>query len=110
MDSNIASKLSLDDIAHFAGISKTAVKQLFREQAGCGACEYYIRMKIDLAKKYIRERSYNFTQIAEILGYDSIHYFSRQFKRCVNMSPSEYAASVKALSDKAASYSSKENS
>lgn len=110
MESSIGSKLSLDDIARYAGISKTALKQLFREQAGCGACEYYIKMKIDTAKKLIRESNYNFTQISEMLGYDSIHYFSRQFKKCVNMSPSEYAASIIALSDKAATYhiSSKE--
>lgn len=110
MEKSIGKKLSLNDIAHYAGISKTALKQLFREQAGCGACEYFIRMKIDIAKTMIRERSYNFTQISEILGYESIHYFSRQFKKHVNMSPSEYAASIMALTDKAAAFKTyKEN-
>lgn len=108
MEKSIGKKLSLNEIARYAGISKTALKQLFREQAGCGACEYFIRMKIDTAKKLIRERNYNFTQISEILGYESIHYFSRQFRLYVNMSPSEYAASVIALSDKAASYNAYE--
>lgn len=101
LEESIGSKLSLDDIARYAGISKTGVKQLFREQAGCGACEYFTRKKIDRAKQYIREANYNFTQIAELLGYDSIHYFSRQFKKYVNMSPTEYASSIKALSGEA---------
>ena len=39
----------------------------------------------------------NFTQIAEHLGYTSIHYFSRQFKKVVGMTPSEYASSIKAM-------------
>ena len=104
LDSSIGKKVTLDDIARYAGISKTAVKQLFREQAGCGACEYFVRMKIDRAKTYIREDNYNFTQIAEILGYDSIHYFSRQFKKYVNMSPTEYAGSICALTGEAAAY------
>ena len=42
---------------------------------------------------------YNFTQIADRLGFSSIHYFSRQFKRITGMTPSEYASSIKALSD-----------
>lgn len=102
LSASIGSKLSLADIAHHAGISRTAVKQLFREQVGCGACEYFIRMKIDRAKTYIREDNYNITQIAEMLGYDSIHYFSRQFKKYVNMSPTEYAGSIRALTGEAA--------
>lgn len=98
---NLDKSLSLEEIAHHAGISKTALKQLFAAQAGCGACEYFIRLKIDRAKTYIREGNYNFTQIAELLGYGSVHYFSAQFKSRVNMTPTEYAGSVKALTSEA---------
>ncbi|MBS7298434.1 MAG: helix-turn-helix domain-containing protein [Eubacteriales bacterium] len=104
LEESVGEKLSLEDIAKYAGISKTGVKQLFREQAGCGACEYFTRRKIDRAKKYIREANYNFTQIAELLGYDSIHYFSRQFRKYVNMSPTEYANSIKALAGEAGAF------
>ena len=48
-------------------------------------------MKITRAKLFIRENDYNFTQIALLLGYDSIHSFSRQFKAVEGMSPREYA-------------------
>lgn len=101
MEEKLGGKISLDDIARFAGISKTAVKQLFKEKAGCGACEFFTRMKIERAKEYIREGNYNFTEIAELLGYDSIHYFSRQFKNYVKMSPTEYSGSIRALSGEA---------
>lgn len=103
---SVGKKLSLDDIARHAGISKTAVKQLFRAHAGCGACEYFTRIKIDRAKTYIREDNFNFTQIAELLGYDSIHYFSRQFRKYVNMSPTEYAGSIRALTGEAGKFGS----
>ena len=98
---NLDKSLSLEDIAHHAGISKTSLKKLFASQAGCGVCEYFIRLKIDRAKTYIREGNYNFTQIAELLGYGSVHYFSSQFKARVNMTPTEYASSVKALTSEA---------
>jgi len=47
----------------------------------------------------IRNGKFNFSQIAEQLGYSSIHYFSRQFKKVTDMSPSEYASSVKAITE-----------
>ena len=37
-------------------------------------------------------------EIARMLGYTSIHYFSRHFKKVTKMTPSEYATSVKMLS------------
>ena len=104
LESNLDKKLTLEEIAHNAGISKTALKQLFKENAGCGACDYFIRLKIDRAKTYIRENNYNFTQIAEMLGYNSVHYFSAQFKKTVNMSPTEYASSIKALTSEASRF------
>lgn len=56
-------------------------------------------MKIDFAKQLIRENDMNFTQISDFLGYSSIHYFSRQFKKLSGMTPTEYATSIKAISE-----------
>lgn len=106
LKNNLDKSLSLEDISHHAGISKTALKHLFSQEAGCGACEYFIRLKIDRAKTHIRENNYNFTQIAEMLGYSSVHYFSAQFKARVNMSPTEYASSIKALTNEAKQFNS----
>ena len=65
-----------------------------------GAIAYLIRMKIEVAKKYLREANYNITQIAEMLGYANIHYFSRQFKKTIGMTPTEYAISIRAMVEK----------
>lgn len=62
--------------------------------------EFFTRMKIDFAKQLIRENDMNFTQISDFLGYSSIHYFSRQFKKLSGMTPTEYATSIKAISER----------
>ena len=56
-------------------------------------------MKVEFAKQLIRENQLNFTQISDFLGYSSIHYFSRQFKKVTGMTPSEYSTSIKARSE-----------
>ncbi|MDD6137074.1 MAG: AraC family transcriptional regulator [Lachnospiraceae bacterium] len=55
---------------------------------------------VSKAKKYLREDNYNITQIAYMLGYSTVHYFSRQFKKFTGMSPSQYTNSVKAIVNK----------
>lgn len=76
------------------------LQRIFRSQCGCGIIEYFSQLKIQRAKELIRENTLNFTQIADYLGYTSIHYFSRQFKKITGMTPSDYALSIKALSER----------
>ncbi|HBG76970.1 MAG TPA: AraC family transcriptional regulator, partial [Clostridiales bacterium] len=41
------------------------------------------------------EERYNFTEVSEMLGFSTIHYFSNVFKKTTGMTPSEYICSVK---------------
>jgi len=36
------------------------------------------------------------TQIAARIGYSSIHYFSRDFKKIIGITPTDYAKSIQA--------------
>ncbi|MGL4372980.1 MAG: helix-turn-helix domain-containing protein, partial [Turicibacter sp.] len=79
----------------YTNLSQTHIKVLFKEKVGTGVMENYKSLKVEKAKLMIREDNYNFTQIADKLGYHSIHTFSRNFKKATNMTPSEYARSVR---------------
>ena len=99
METHVCETLTIDQICKSNSVGRSQLQKLFRTRSGYGAIEYFSRMKVDLAKQMIRENHYNFTQIADALGFSSIHYFSRQFKQITGMTPSEYASSIKALSD-----------
>lgn len=99
MEAHICETLTIEQLCRSNSVGRSQLQKLFRTRSGYGAIEYFSRMKIDLAKQMIREDHYNFTQIADALGFSSIHYFSRQFKRITGMTPSEYSSSIKALSD-----------
>ncbi len=94
LSENLDKKLRFSDITEFAGISASGLKSIFRTRFKMGVMAYFRQMKIERAKSLIREGSYNMTQISALLGYDSIHEFSRSFKTVTNMSPSEYGMSV----------------
>lgn len=81
-------------------IGKSRLQSIFHKYEGCGVIDYFSRLKINMAKVMIREKKYNYTEIAEILGYSSYQYFSLQFKKYVRMSPSEYSSSTKIFTEK----------
>ncbi len=96
---NIHGNIKLDKICKHVLLSKSSVQKLFKDTIGVSIMEYFKKLKISHAKKLVREHQHNFTEIASILGYNSIHYFSRSFKSVVGMTPTEYSNSIKKLLD-----------
>ena len=94
MEQNVRQNLSVNQIAKHFLLSESGLKKIFARDAGCGVTEFFNNMKIEKAKDYIRENDKNFTQISDELGFSSIHYFSRLFKKKTGMTLTEYRSSV----------------
>ncbi|MBQ8416310.1 MAG: helix-turn-helix transcriptional regulator [Clostridia bacterium] len=92
---DLSKNFTLDEIASSCSMSISKLKLLFREKAGKGPIAFLIDLKIEEAKRLIKEGSMNFTEVAEALGFESLHYFSRQFKKITGFSPSEYSRTVR---------------
>lgn len=99
LSEHVCERLTIEEICQANLVGRSQLQKLFREENQCGVIDYFSHLKIEEAKQMIRENQSNFTEISDYLGYTSIHYFSRQFKKLTGMSPSEYASSIKALSD-----------
>lgn len=96
---HVENTLTMEQICRDNLIGRSQLQKLFHAQTGGGVMEYFSRLKIQAARRLIREGRLNFTQIASRLGYQSIHYFSRRFHLITGMTPSEYAHSVKMLAE-----------
>ncbi len=94
---HISKTITIRELVKYTGSNKTTIATVFKNRHNMSVMEYFISLKIDLAKKYLREANYNVSQIAELLGYSGIHYFSRQFKKVTGMSPTEYTISIKSM-------------
>ena len=99
LESPLTARLTIDQICKDNLIGRSQLQKIFKDHCNLGIIEYFSMLKINAAKELIRTNQLNFTQIAEHLGYTSIHYFSRQFKKVAGMTPSEYASSIKAMAE-----------
>lgn len=95
MQSNIYSNITLKDICSQFFQSKTKLCKIFNESTGQSPMQYYSDLKTKEAKKLIREKNHSLTEISKMLGYSSIHNFSRAFKKMVGMSPTAYSKSIR---------------
>lgn len=99
LQENINTNLTFDEVCAKFSLGRTHLKTLFKDAKQKGVMCYFKDLKIEEAKKMIREGEHNFTEISQSLGFESVHYFSRCFKGCANMTPSEYSISVKSKAE-----------
>lgn len=100
LEQKICTQVTIEEICKDNLVGRSQLQKIFKAQTSLGIIEYFSKMKIETAKELIRTNHMNFTQISEYLGYSSIHYFSRQFKKITGMTPSEYASSIKAMAER----------
>ncbi|WP_371025338.1 AraC family transcriptional regulator [Paraclostridium ghonii] len=91
---NINKKISIDTICNEFCISSTTLHSLFKKNMRTTVKSYINDIKLSKSKELIKSSSYTFSQISEILGFSSIHYFSRKFKSHFGISPTEYSKSI----------------
>lgn len=95
MDRHLYSKFTLDDLVREFSFGKSYISRYFSKVCGCSVIDYFNMMKINEAKRLIRETNYNFFEISERLSFSNSHYFSTLFRKHTGMTPSQYKKSCK---------------
>lgn len=90
MSENIERRLTLKQIANYAGYSESYFYRRFIKETGYSPIDYFIHMKMNKASIYLIKTSLSVNQIAAKLGFNSPDFFSRTFKRIIGISASEF--------------------
>lgn len=75
-------------------ISLSTLRRLVRKSSGYPLNEHMHRLKIAEAKNRLLNTSDSVKEIADLLGYSDVFYFSRLFKKFTGVSPREYRKTV----------------
>lgn len=96
---NYTEKILLDNICFIFGTNKTTLCKDFKNEYKTTVLNYINALKIREAKMLLRQNKLSVTEISEKLGFNSIHYFSRLFKKTTGHSPKEYSTSIRSKFD-----------
>lgn len=82
--------LSYEALSRECGLEKSQFYALFKRATGLTPKAYQLRLKMKKAAALLLESDQSVTAIAEQLGYDTVHYFSKQFADYHRLSPTRY--------------------
>lgn len=96
LEESYRQEVTLEDLTRKFHFSGSYITRLFRGQYGTPPVKYLLSLRIRKAKELISSTpDISFGTVAELVGYEDQHYFSRLFRISTGMSPSEYKDSLK---------------
>ena len=91
LDENVCdTALRVGDLAEMCGVSEVYFRAEFKKFYGASPLEYIKKRRIEIACQLLSTGLYNVTQVAERAGFESISYFSAEFRRLTGTTPSQY--------------------
>ena len=90
---NYSTSITLNELAEHTYVSSYYLSRMFKKELGKNFVEYLNEIRIEKAKELLKDNRYKTYEIAELVGIQDSHYFSKIFKKYVNMTPTEYKES-----------------
>jgi len=94
MRENMEQKVDLRELAMEHHIGYAYLRKMFKKYTGVSPHQYHLEMKIMGAKEMILTTEKNIKEISFELGFESIHYFSRLFKKKTGQNPTDLRKSA----------------
>jgi len=90
IDSHLTDKISLQDIAAAAGLSRMHFESQFRAATGMRPHDYLLRQRIRRAEHLLSQTDLSLAEIALTVGFRTQAHFTSVFKRFMNNTPYQW--------------------
>jgi AraC family transcriptional regulator len=90
MAEHLAEEFSLARVAEQAGMSEFHFNRLFKRATGLPPSQYQIKLRLDLAKRLLRETEKSVITIVNDVGYSNPSHFAQLFRKDTGLSPTDY--------------------
>ena len=87
MNSMENNHMTLDEYANICHLSKSQFIRRFRNYTGQTPISYKNKIIVRDAQWYLENSKYSVSEIADILQFENVYYFSSMFKKAVGISP-----------------------
>lgn len=87
---NYTDNINLKIVSDYVEVSDAYLSRIFTREMNESFISYVTRLRLDKAKKLMKETNLSLYEISERVGYENQEHFSRVFKKYVGVSPSRY--------------------
>lgn len=87
---NYSRQLTLEEVASQAGFSAVYFSTMFKKLTGQSFADYLTEVRLEEAKRMLKEDNKSILEISEAVGYSDNKYFRKLFKKATGMKPSDY--------------------
>ena len=88
--SNYTETIDIPNLSNLCYLSQSQFFRAFKNQTGLTPLQYQNNLRLERAKALLSDNECSIGEVSEILGFESIYYFSRFFKKHTGIPPSEY--------------------
>lgn len=90
MAEHLSEEFSLTRVAEQTGMSAFHFTRLFKRATGVPPSQYQIKLRMDAARRLLRETNRSVIAIGNEVGYSNPSHFARLFRKETGLTPSEY--------------------
>jgi AraC family transcriptional regulator len=90
MAAHLAEEFSLGRLAEQAGLSAFHFNRLFKRATGVPPSRYLINLRMDTARRLLRETPKSVITVANEIGYSNPSHFAQLFRKETGLSPTDY--------------------
>jgi len=89
---NLEGPLDMQLLLRELPMSYSKFRKMFKQATGESPNQYHLNLRLDKAKELLNTTHLNVTEVAYNLGFESVFYFSKLFKKKNGISPKSYRA------------------
>jgi len=87
---HVTENIRIEDIARYCNYSTSYVSRNFNKTVGMNISTYINKLRIEVSKTYLITSDKTIAEIAEIVGFDDLSYYSRVFSSLLGIPPTEF--------------------
>ena len=90
LKNNFRENISLEEVAASVHLTPVYLSGLFKKETGKTFSDYLFEIRMEEAKRLLREDTVKIKDVAERSGYADSRYFSKVFSKAFGITPKEY--------------------
>ena len=90
IQNHFSEQITMEEVSSVVGLSSAYFSVLFKKSEGEGFARYLINLRMEEAKRLLRESNIPAAEICRKVGYNDLKHFTHTFEKATGVKPATY--------------------